>query len=154
MDAVHAVTGAERERRYVGWRRAVLWVFTASTFVVAVGVLWQAFTIVSYIRGAGQEARDLHVAGAYVVHMTEFVVFGTALVAFWRDWWRIGLAALLPLYGTVQVFAIGATSRPGGWATGAHGVLALIVLLQASAMTFDGACLLRGSRPGADAGRA
>lgn len=136
------LTGARRVQPVSGWRRAFLWVFTASTSIVAVGVLWQAFTIVSYVRGAGQEARDLHVAGAYVVHMTEFVVFATALVAFWRDWWRIGLAALLPLYGTVQVFAIGDTSGPGGWANGAHGVLALVVLLQASAMTLD-ALLLR-----------
>lgn len=127
-------------------RRAFLWLFTAGAALIAAGVLWQAFTIVSYVRGAGHEARDLHVAGAYVVHTTEFVVFATALVAFWRDWLRIGLALLLPLYGTVQVFAIGDTNAAGGWMNGFHGVLALVVLIQALAMTVDGANHLRQQR--------
>lgn len=119
-------------------RRAFLWLFVACTALIAAGVLWQAFTIVAYIRGAGEEARDLHVAGAYIVHTTEFVVLATAIVAFWRDWLRIGLALLLPVYGTVQVFAIGDTSETGGWVNGLHGLLALVVLIQASAMTVDG----------------
>lgn len=122
-----------------------LWIFTAGTLVVAIGVLWQAFTIVSYVRGAGEQARDLHELGGYVVHITEIVVFIAALGAFWRDWRRIALALLLPLYGTLQVVAIGDTSETGGWVNGLHGALALVVLLQASAMTLDGARQLRGS---------
>lgn len=124
-------------------RRVFLWIFTSSVAVVAIGVLWQAFTIVAYIRGAGQQARDLHVHGAYIVHTIEIVVLGASLGAFWRDWPRIGLAFALPVYGTLQVFAIGDTGEAGGWVNGLHGVLALVVLLQATAMTLDGARQLR-----------
>lgn len=134
------VQGARCRR---GVRRAFLWVYTGGAVVVAAGVLWQAFTIVSFVRGAGQEARDLHVIGAYAVHNAEFVVFVAALVAFWRDWHRIAFAFLLPVYGTFQVFVIGDTDEPGGWVNGLHGLLALVVLLQATAMGVDGARQLR-----------
>lgn len=120
-------------------RKAFLWVFTLSAAVVACGVLWQAFTIVSYVRGAGAEARDLHVIGAYVTHNLEIVVFIAALVAFWGDWRRVAFALLLPLYGTFQVFVIGETDEPGGWVNGLHGLLALVVLLQATLLAVDGA---------------
>jgi hypothetical protein len=122
-----------------GWRRVFTWIFTGSALVVAVGVLWQAFTIASYVRGAGSEARDLHVIGAYVTHTLEIVVFVSALVAFWGDWRRVGFALLLPLYGTFQVFVIGDTDEPGGWVNGLHGLLALVVLLQATVLALDGA---------------
>ncbi len=131
-------------------RKVFLWIFTLSALVVAVGVLWQAFTIVSYVRGAGDEARELHVIGAYVTHNLEIVVFVAALVAFWGDWRRVGFALLLPLYGTFQVFVIGDTDEPGGWVNGLHGLLALVVLLQATALAADGARHLYphgGSRP-------
>lgn len=130
-------------RRRHGLRRAFLWIYTGGALVVAAGVLWQAFTIVSYVRGAGQEARDLHVVGAYVVHTTEIVVFVAALVAFWRDWHRIAFALLLPVVGTFQVFVIGDTDQAGGWVNGLHGLLALVVLLQATAMAVSGARQLR-----------
>lgn len=128
-------------------RRAALWVFTVAAAVVAAGVLWQAFMIVAYVRGAGPEARDLHVSGAYAVHTLEFVVALAAAVAFWDDWRRVGFAVLLPIYGTFQVFAIGDTDRPGGWADGLHGLLALIVLLQAAMLAVDGARHLRRRVP-------
>ena len=121
-----------------GWRRVFTWIFTVSALVVALGVLWQAFTIASYVRGAGDEARDLHVIGAYVTHNLEIVVFVAALVAFSGDWRRVGFALLLPLYGTFQVFVIGDTDEPGGWVNGLHGLLALVVLLQATVLAVDG----------------
>lgn len=127
-------------------RLVCLIAFTGTAMIVALGVLWQAFSIVAYIRGAGQTARDMHVLVAYIVHNTEIVVFLAALGAFWRDWRRIGFALLLPVYGTFQVFAIGDTGQSGGWSSGLHGLLALVVLLQATALTFDGARRLRVAR--------
>ena len=56
----------------------------------------------------------------------------------------MGFAVLLPIYGTFQVFAIGDSDRPGGWTDGLHGLLALVVLLQATLLAIDGARHLRG----------
>jgi hypothetical protein len=120
------------DRLSSGWRRPFLWVFTLGSLVVALGVLWQAFTIVAYVRGAGDQARDLHVLGAYVVHTVEIVVFLAALVAFWGNWLRVAIALLFPVVGTIQVFAIGDTDAQGGWVTGLHGLLALVMLLWAA----------------------
>ncbi len=128
-------------------RRVALWVFTIAAAVVAAGVLWQAFMIVAYVRGAGPEARHLHVTGAYVVHNLEIVVALAAAVAFRGEWRRVGFAILLPIYGTFQVFAIGDTHRPGGWADGLHGLLALVVLVQATMLAVDGARHLRARAP-------
>lgn len=133
-----------------GVRAVFLWIFTLSATIVALGVLWQAFTIVAFVRGAGAQARDLHVVGAYVTHNLEIVVFLSAVVAFWRDWWWVGFALLLPLYGTFQVFVIGDTDAPGGWVNGLHGLLALVVGLQATWLALDGARHLyprKGSPP-------
>ena len=114
-------------------RRLCLWAFTLGSLVVVAGIVAQAFTIAAYVRGAGAQARDLHVLGAYVVHTVEIVVFAAALGAFHFSWLRAALAFLFPVVGTVQVFAIGDTAAPGGWVNGLHGALALVVLLWAAA---------------------
>ena len=114
------------------WRRPFLWAFTLGSLTVALGILWQAFTIVAFLRGAGNEARALHVLGAYVVHTVEIVVFLAALGAFWNNWKRVSIAFMFPIIGTVQVFAIGDTDARGGWVNGLHGLLALVMLLWAA----------------------
>lgn len=126
-------------RASAGWRRPFLWIFTFGSLTVAVGVLWQAFTIVAFLRGAGDQARNLHVLGAYLVHTVEIVVFFAALGAFWSDWMRVSIAFMFPVVGTVQVFAIGDTDAPGGWVNGLHGLLALVMLLWAAGFAHLGA---------------
>lgn len=123
--------------------RFFLWIFTLGSLVAALGVLWQAFTIVAFLRGAGDRARDLHVLGAYLVHIVEIVVFLAALGLFRGDWKRIAIALLFPVVGTVQVFAIGDTDVRGGWVNGFHGLLALVVLLWAAWFARLGAQALR-----------
>lgn len=112
-------------------RRAFLWLFLATATLVAAGVLLQAFSIAAYIRGAGQEALDMHETGGFVTHSIEIIVFLIALVAFWGAWRWIGIALLLPVVGTIQVVLIGDTDESGGWINGLHGLLALVVLLLA-----------------------
>ena len=131
------------DRRSVAWRRPFLWVFTLGSLTVALGVLWQAFTIVAFLRGAGDQARDLHVLGAYVVHTVEIVVFLAALGAFWSDWKRVSTALMFPVVGTIQVFSIGDTDAPGAWVNGLHGLLALVMLLWAAWFARLGAHALR-----------
>jgi hypothetical protein len=117
-----------------GWRRAVGWAYVAATAIVAAGVLLQAFSITAYIRGAGEGARDLHVNGGLITHNVEIVAFVLALVAFWGAWRFIGLALLLPVIGTAQVFFVGDTEDSGGWVNGLHGLLAMVVLVLALAL--------------------
>lgn len=132
MSRAHAARATSDDRSPGRWRRPFSWVFTLGSLTVALGILWQAFTIVAYLRGAGDQARDLHLLGAYVVHTVEIVVSLAALAAFWGTWGRVAMAFLFPVVGTIQVFAIGETEAQGGWVNGLHGLLALVVLLWAA----------------------
>jgi hypothetical protein len=67
----------------VGWRRPFAWIVALGSLAVALGVLGRAFTIVAYVRGAGDQARDLRVLGAYAVHTVEIVVVLAARGALW-----------------------------------------------------------------------
>jgi hypothetical protein len=124
-------------------RRAVAWLSVATAAAVAAGVLLQAFSIAAYIRGAGVAARDLHASVGYTTHILEIVVVVAALVGFWGAWRKLGLAFLLPLVGTLQLLLIGDTDRHGSWINGLHGFLALVVLLLAIAIAWEGARSLR-----------
>jgi hypothetical protein len=110
---------------------------------VAAGVLVQAFSIAAYIRGAGQDALDLHATGGFITHSIEIVVFLAALAGYWGTWRRVGLAALLPIVGTVQLFVIGDTDEAGSWINGLHGLLALVVFLLALILAHAGTRSLR-----------
>ena len=48
--------------------------------LVVVGVLWQAFTIAAYVRGAGQGALDAHGGGSLIVHLGELAIVIGAIV--------------------------------------------------------------------------
>jgi hypothetical protein len=124
-------------------RRAFLWLYLVTALAVAVGVLIQAFSIAAYVRGAGTDALDMHETVGFVTHSVEIVVFLAAIGGYWRNWRQIGLAFLLPVVGTVQLFLIGDTGEPGGWVNGLHGLLALIVLVLAMALARDGIRSLR-----------
>jgi hypothetical protein len=127
-------------------RRAFLWLYVATASIVVVGVLVQAFSIAAYVRGAGQDALDMHETVGFLTHSVEIVVFLVALVGYWGVWRRLWLPLLLPVIGTFQVFAIGDTDRSGGWVNGLHGLLALVVLLLAVALVQDGVRALRAHR--------
>jgi len=131
------------------WRRAVLWAVVLAASLVAAGVLLQAFSIAAYVRGAGSGARDLHVNGGYITHTVEIVAFVLALVGLWGAWRLVGLALLLPVIGTAQLFLIGDTDESGGWVNGLHGVFALVVLGLALALADVGRRALRANRAAA-----
>jgi hypothetical protein len=124
-------------------RRVFLWLYVLTASLVAIGVLVQAFSIAAYVRGAGQEALDLHTTGGFITHSVEIVVFLVALGAYWGAWRWVGLAALLPIVGTVQLLLIGDTDTTGGWVNGLHGLFALVVFLLAVVLAQTGARLLR-----------
>jgi hypothetical protein len=105
--------------------------------LVVIGVLLQAFSITAYVRGAGSGALDMHETVGFITHDLEILAFLAALVGFWGSWGRVGLALLLPVIGTIQVFVIGDTDTSGGWANGLHGLLALVVLILAGILTHD-----------------
>jgi hypothetical protein len=127
-------------------RRAFLWLYVATASIVVLGVLVQGFSIAAYVRGAGDDALDMHETVGFLTHSVEIVVFLVALVGHWGAWRRLCLPLLLPVIGTFQVFAIGDTDETGGWVNGLHGLLALVVLLLAVALVQDGVRSLRARR--------
>jgi hypothetical protein len=127
-------------------RRVFLWLYVVTASLVAVGVLLQAFSIAAYVRGAGEDALDMHKTVGFLTHSVEIVVFLVALASYWGAWRRLWLPVLLPVIGTLQLFAVGDTDDSGGWVNGFHGLLALIVLLLAVALVQDGARSLRTRR--------
>ena len=122
-----------------------LWLYVLTALIVVVGVLLQAFSIAAYVRGAGQDALDMHKTVGFITHSVEIVVFLVALVGYWRMWRRLWLPFLLPVVGTFQLLVIGDTDKTGGWVNGLHGLFALIVLLLATALVQDGTRSLRAS---------
>lgn len=128
-----------------GWRRGIAWLYVAASSAVAAGVLLQAFSIAAYVRGAGEDARDLHGTGGFITHSVEIVVFLLALGAFWGKWRLVAFALLLPVIGTAQVMLIGDTDEPGGWVNGLHGLLALVVLVLALGLAEVGRRSLKGA---------
>ena len=124
-------------------RRILLWLYVLGATLVAAGVLLQAFSIAAYVRGAGQDALDLHTTGGFITHSVEIVVFLAALGAHWGTWRRVGAAALLPIVGTLQVLLVGNTDEPGGWVNGLHGLFALVVFLLAVVLAQAGVGSLR-----------
>jgi hypothetical protein len=111
--------------------------------LVAAGVLLQAFSIAAYVRGAGGDALDLHATGGFVTHSIEIVVFLGALAGYWGAWRSVGLAALLPIVGTLQLLLIGDTDEAGGWINGLHGLFALVVFFLAVVLARAGVRSLR-----------
>jgi hypothetical protein len=119
-------------------RQGLLWLYLVTASLVVLGVMLQAFSIAAYARGAGTEALDMHETVGFVTHSVEIVVFLAALGGHWGRWWHVGLALLLPVIGTIQVFLIGDTDEKGDWVNGLHGLLALVVLVLALALVEDG----------------
>ena len=69
-------------------RRIPLWLLLLGAAVVVLGVLWQAFTIAAYVRGAGDGALDAHLTGSFFVHAGQLAIVAGAIWAWWGTWSR------------------------------------------------------------------
>jgi hypothetical protein len=110
-------------------KRGFLWAVLVGGVLVVLGVLWQAFTIAAFVRGAGQGALDAHGGGSLVVHIGQLAIVIGAIVAWWGNWKAVGLAVAFLVLSFAQLGFLGDTEEQGGWVNGLHGFLALIVLL-------------------------
>ena len=110
-------------------KRVFTWVVLVGGVAVVLGVLWQAFTIAAYVRGAGEGALDAHGAGSSIVHLGQLAIVIGAIVAYWRNWAQVGLALGFLVLSIAQLGFLGDTDEQGDWINGLHGFLALIVLI-------------------------
>jgi hypothetical protein len=110
-------------------KRNLTWAVFAGGILVVLGVLWQAFTIAAYVRGAGDGALDAHGAGSTIVHIGQLAIVIGALVAYWGNWTQVGLAIGFLILSIAQLGSLGDTEAEGDWINGLHGFLALIVLI-------------------------
>ena len=115
----------------------------AGAFIVIVGIPLQAFSIVAYVRGAGESALDMHGIVADVVHVGELAVVIGAVWAWWGRWRDVGLALGFLVVSAAQVLLIGDTDKRGGWVNGLHGFLALVLLIAAILYAQRAARMLR-----------
>ena len=110
-------------------KRKSTWVVLVGGVLVVLGVLWQAFTIAAYVRGAGDGALDAHGASSTVVHIGQLAIVIGALLAYWGNWTQVGLAVGFLVLSVAQLGFLGDTDKEGDWINGLHGFLALIVLI-------------------------
>jgi hypothetical protein len=110
-------------------RRIPLWLVLLGGAIVVLGVLWQAFSIAAYVRGAGEGALDAHLTGSFFVHAGQLMVVVGAIWAWWGNWTAVGLAIAFLVLSFAQLAFLGDTDEQGGWINGLHGFLALIILL-------------------------
>lgn len=110
-------------------KRNLTWLIFVGGIIVVLGVLWQAFTIAAYVRGAGDGALDAHLSGSFVVHLGQLAIVIGALVVYWGNWRQVGLAVAFLVLSVAQVPALGDTDEQGDWINGLHGFFALIILI-------------------------
>lgn len=134
-------------------KRTFLWINTVAAAIVVVGVFVQAYLITAYATGAGEDALDAHsFVGGIIVHLSEAIVFLSALGAYWGRWGRVGLGFFLLLLGTVQIFLSPPDEDPAsGWVHGLHGLGALFVLVLAAVIFEQGRRELKQSGAAANA---
>jgi hypothetical protein len=112
-------------------QRTFTWLVLAGGVVVVLGVLWQAFSIAAYVRGAGDGALDAHLTGSFFVHAGQLAIVIGALVAYWGNWRQVGYAIGFLILAFAQLGFLGDTDKKGDWINGLHGFLALIILIAA-----------------------
>ena len=113
-------------------RRPALWIVLAGGTLAVLAVLWQAFTISAYVRGAGDGALDAHSWGSMFVHIGELAIVIGAIWAWWGAWRTTAAALGFLVLSIAQLAFLGDADKPGGWVNGLHGFLALIVLITAA----------------------
>jgi hypothetical protein len=112
-------------------RRAPLWVVLVGGVLTVLAVLFQAFAISAYVRGAGDGALDAHGFGSMFVHIGELAIVIGAIWAWWGNWKAVGGAFAFLVLSVAQLAFLGDTEKPGGWVNGLHGFLALVILIVA-----------------------
>lgn len=110
-------------------RRTPLWIVFVGGVLVVLSVLWQAFAISAYVRGAGDGALDAHGFGSMFVHIGELAIVIGAIWAWWGNGKAVGAAIGFFVLSIAQLAFLGNTDEPGGWVNGLHGFLALIILI-------------------------
>lgn len=115
--------------------------------LAALAVLWQAFTISAYVRGAGEGALDAHGWGSLFVHIGQLLVVIGAIWAWWGTWRVVGAAIAFLVLSLAQLAFLGDTEERGGWINGLHGFLALIVLVSAALFAHAARRRLASGRP-------
>ena len=129
-------------------RRAPLWIVLIGGTVAVLAVLWQAFTISAYVRGAGEGALDAHAFGSMFVHIGQLMVVIGAIWAWWGNWKVVGAAVAFLVISVAQLGFLGDTEKQGGWVNGLHGFLALIVLITAGIFAYCARQKLRSGTTG------
>lgn len=112
-------------------RRAPLWIVLVGGVLTVLAVLWQAFAISAYARGAGEGALDAHGWGSLFVHIGQLAIVIGAIWAWWGNWKAVGTAVGFLVLSVAQLAFLGDNEEPGGWVNGLHGFLALVVLIAA-----------------------
>ena len=112
-------------------KRTFTWLVFIGGVVVVLGVLWQAFTIAAYVRGAGEGALDAHGGGSLIVHLGQLAIVIGAIVAYWGNWDAVAAAFGFLVLSFLQLAFLGDTDEEGSWVNGLHGFLALIILIAA-----------------------
>lgn len=110
-------------------KRTFTWLVLVGGVVVVLGVLWQAFSIAAYVRGAGEGALDAHLTGSFFVHAGQLAIVIGVIVAYWKNWWMVAGAVGFLVLSFAQLAFLGDTDEQGDWINGLHGFLALIVLI-------------------------
>jgi hypothetical protein len=110
-------------------KRTFTWLVFVGGIVVVLGVLWQAFTIAAYVRGAGDGALDAHGGGSLIVHLGQLAIVIGAVVAYWKNWDAVAAAIGFLVVSFLQLVFLGDTDEQGDWVNGLHGFLALIILI-------------------------
>jgi preprotein translocase subunit SecY len=110
-------------------KRTFTWLVFVGGIVVVLGVLWQAFSIAAYVRGAGEGALDAHGGGSLIVHLGQLAIVIGALVAYWGNWDAVGAALGFLVLSFLQLAFLGDTDEKGDWINGLHGFLALVILI-------------------------
>jgi hypothetical protein len=110
-------------------KRTFTWFVLVGGVLVVLAVLWQAFSIAAFVRGAGDGALDAHGTGSLFVHIGQLLIVIGALVAYWGNWTQVGLAVGFLILSVAQLGFLGDTEEQGDWINGLHGFLALIVLI-------------------------
>jgi hypothetical protein len=110
-------------------KRTFTWLVLVGGVVVVLGVLWQAFTIAAYVRGAGEGALDAHGGGSLIVHLGQLAIVIGAIVAYWGNWAMVGGALGFLVLSVAQLAFLGDTDEQGDWINGLHGFLAVLIAL-------------------------